>query len=214
MKVLKFELKMKYLLSTLALFCSISLFAQHETLLNDIDVIGGFGGPILEISEINGQIGADVGGGGALLLNGFFLGGYGMGTDFPTHSISNGENRGDYDISFRHGGLWLGYTSQPFKVAHLFFSTKLGWGRAELEQDDETVFRDRMFAVTPELGIEFNITQWFRIAATGGYRWVNGIEDIPTLGNEDFSSPTGTITFSFGGFAEENDWDDWDDDNW
>ena len=71
-----------------------------------------------------------------------------------------------------------------------------------------------MFAVTPELGIEFNITQWFRIAATGGYRWVNGIEDIPTLGNEDFSSPTGTITFSFGGFAEENDWDDWDDDNW
>jgi hypothetical protein len=40
---------MKYLLSTLALLCSISLFAQHETLLDDIDVIGGFGDLFLKL---------------------------------------------------------------------------------------------------------------------------------------------------------------------
>lgn len=206
---------MKTVLSTLALFISMSLMAQHETLLSDIDVVGGFGGPILEISQINGQVGADVGGGGALLLNGFFLGGYGMGTEFPSINITDGENQGAYDIKFKHGGLWLGYTQNPFKVAHLFFSTKLGWGRAELLSDTQDNIKDRIFVITPEIGVEFNITSFFRIALTGGYRWVNGIEDLPGgLDNNEFSSPTGTITFSFGGFAEDNDWDDWDDDNW
>ncbi|MCI5081411.1 MAG: porin family protein [Saprospiraceae bacterium] len=203
---------MRFLLCSLSLLFGFSLTAQHETLLSDIDVIGGFGGPILETSQINGQIGVDVGGGGALLLNGFFLGGYGMGTDYATYSITSGENEGDYEIDFGHGGLWLGYSHNPFKLAHLFLSTKLGWGSTELKEDGDAMFKDRIFVLTPELGVEFNVTKWFRIAVTGGYRWVNGIQDLPGLDNNDFSSPTGTITFSFGGFAEDNDWDD--DEDW
>lgn len=184
--------------------------AQHETLFDDLNVLGAFGGPILEISSINGEVGADVGGGGALIVNNFFLGGYGMGTDYPETTIGNL----DYNIKFRHGGLWLGYTYRDFKVAHLFSSVKIGWGKAQLRRNGDAAFSDRLFALTPELGVELNITSFFKIGLTGGYRWVNGISRLPELENEDFSSPTGIITFRFGGFGgwdNDGDWDwDWD----
>ena len=62
---------------------AMTLSAQQETLFDDFTSFGAFGGPMVEISSINGEVGADVGGGGALVLDDFFIGGYGMGTDHP-----------------------------------------------------------------------------------------------------------------------------------
>ena len=54
--------------------CFVFIFqvarAQEETLISDLSFTGAFGGPILEFSQINGQLTADVGGGGALILFG------------------------------------------------------------------------------------------------------------------------------------------------
>lgn len=191
------------------IFCSLSLFlnAQHETILDNLDLVGAFGAPILEIGSINGQVGSDVGGGGALILNNIFIGGYGMGTEYPDFDIEDGENQGSYDIKFGHGGLWLGYNGRSYKVAHLFADLKIGWGNAQLKQDGEAIFRDRVFVMTPSIGVELNITDFFRISLTGGYRWVNGVSKLPGLENEDFSSPVGIISFNFGGFDDDWDWD-------
>ena len=187
------------------LFClaSLQLVAQEETLFGDLSVVGAFGGPLIEIGSINGEVVADVGGGGALILNNVFFGGYGLGTDFASARI----DQIDYDIRFSHGGLWFGVTQNEHKLTHFYSSLRVGWGRARLQRDGETEFRDRLFVLTPEVGVEFNITSFFKVGLTGGYRWVNGINKLPTLENGDFSSPIGTITFRFGGF--ENDWD-WD----
>jgi len=183
---------------------------QHETLFDDMDAIGAFGGPIVEISSINGQVGADVGGGGAIILDGFFIGGYGMGTDFPDYTIpKDNEFEGLYNIKYKHGGLWFGYAGNMNRLLHGFGSLKLGWGKAQLLQDKEKVFTDRHFTLTPELGVEVNLTSFFKLALTGGYRWVNGVTSLPGLDDSDFNSFTGTLTFRFGGFMEE--WDDWDD---
>ena len=57
------------LLSLLLTLASLALIAQEETLFNNLDVTGAFGGPIIEIGSINGEIGADVGGGGALVMS-------------------------------------------------------------------------------------------------------------------------------------------------
>ncbi|MEN0003639.1 MAG: hypothetical protein AAF798_05835 [Bacteroidota bacterium] len=208
---------MKNLYVLLACLLTWSLQAQHESIFDDIDFIGGFGGPLIEVGSINGEIGADVGGGGALILNNYFLGGYGMGTDYPEFEINEGELFGNYEIDFGHGGLWFGYTHKQDKLVHLFLSTKVGWGSARLEGLDqqEQRFRDRVFVLTPEVGIEFNVTRFFKIGLTGGYRWVNGISVLPTLNNSDFNSPVGIINFRFGGFGDYEDWDDDDDDdNW
>lgn len=175
--------------------------AQQETLVNDLEFTGGFGGPIMEFSSINDQLTVDIGGGGALILNNFFLGGYGMGTDFPEYNYDNES----YNIRFKHGGLWMGFVQKPYKMVHFYGSFKIGWGKTWLELDREKYHKDNILSVIPEIGIEMNVTKFMRIAITGGYRVVSGVNKVPGLGNSDFSSPTGAITFSFGGFSN---WDD------
>lgn len=198
---------MKKIFTLLFGLLSFSLAAQEETLFDDLEVLGAFGSPILEIGSINGETGSDVGGGGALILNNLFLGGYGMGTDYPEYEIKAGADAGLYNIKFGHGGLWLGYVPNQYKLAHFYSSVKIGWGKARLRQDKETRFTDRVFVLLPEAGIEFNVTSFFKLSLTGGYRWVNGISKLPGLENEDFSSPVGILTFRFGGFGD--DWGDW-----
>ncbi|MCB0637086.1 MAG: hypothetical protein KDC54_10740, partial [Lewinella sp.] len=133
------------------------------------------------------------------------LGGYGMGTDYPIYTIPEGEEgAGQYDLKFGHGGLWIGYAPQSHKLIHFYSSAKIGWGKARLRQDKENIYSDRVFVLTPELGFEVNLTEWLKMTFTGGYRWVNGITNLPgTLENEDFSSPVGIITFRIGGFEDD-----------
>lgn len=181
------------------------LQAQHEALFDDLSSFGAFGGPILEFSSVNGQLTADVGGGGALILDEFFIGGYGMSTDYPEARFDktiDGELTSiDADIDFSHGGLWFGYVKDIEQKMHLYSSLKVGWGRANLEHDAVELPSDRLFVLTPEIGIELNMTNFFRIALTGGYRAVSGISRLPELDNKDFSSPTMAVTFRFGGFG-------------
>ena len=197
---------MKRILLACFIALSFQLSAQHQTLLQNLDVIGAFGGPFVEIGSINGQVGADVGGGGALILNNFFIGGYGQGTDYPEFEITDGEDAGKYNINLGHGGFWLGYSPWNDKLFHLYTSARLGWGRARLRQDKDTFFSDRVFVATPEVGFEVNITQFMKIGFTGGYRFVTGVDSLPGLQPEDFNSPVGSITFRFGGFGDSGSW--------
>lgn len=196
---------MKQSLLLFCMLCSFGLAAQHETLFDEFDIVGAFGGPILEIGSINGTVGANVGGGGALLINNFFLGGYGINADYPMVRV----NGLDYNTRFRQGGFWLGYVHNDYKVLHLYSSVRMGWGRAQLRREGSNDFSDRHFTLTPELGLEVNLTTWFKLALTGGYRWVNGIDVLPGLNNASFSSPVGMLTFRFGGFGPSTwNWDD------
>ena len=70
-------------------------------MFSDETSYGGFGGPFIEFSSINGSLVADVGGGGAFSVNDFFFGGYGMGNDASSVEFEGQE----YDIDFGHGGL-------------------------------------------------------------------------------------------------------------
>ncbi len=189
---------MRTLFFSAALLLAFSLQAQrHQTLFGDLDVVGAFGAPILEISTINGQTISDVGGGGALILEDFFLGGYGIGNNYADVSV-NGQV---YDIRFRHRGFWLGYAPKAHKVAHFYGSARIGWGKTDLRQEKQTFSSDRIFVMTPEIGVEFNVFEFFKLAVTGGYRWVNGVDRLPAeLNNQSFSSPVGTFSFRFGGF--------------
>lgn len=184
------------------IFCGV-LQAQHETLFSNLDITGAFGSLIIETGQINEEIGADVGGGAALVMSPLFIGWYGLGTKYPTHTIEEGDYAGDYDIHFRHRGLWLGYVPKSEKLIHFYGSAKIGWGKTRLRQDKKAILTDRNFVLTPEIGFEVNLTQYLKMSFTGGYRWVNGITQLPELTNEDFSSPIGTITFRMGGFVDD-----------
>jgi hypothetical protein len=184
--------------------CAWSVQAQTETLAGlSKKGGGGFGGPIMEISNITGVNGVTVGGGGAAIIGEFFFGGFGQGTG-EGEAVFNNEL---YDVTLGVGGFWLGYTPRSHKLLHPYSSLKIGWGgvNMDLENDNDNRedFNSSITLIQPEVGLELNITRWFRLAMTGGYRYVSGINNLPgDLSNEDFRSFIGNLTFRFGGFPD------------
>ena len=196
----------KQILFFVLVFLTSSLFAQkHETLFNKARVVGAFGGPIVEFGFGDGnEFGTSAGGGGGLIVDNFFIGGYGLGgTDFSDEIF---ENDDIFRLDLGHGGFWLGFTTPHYKMVHVFSSVKLGWGALGIEFDNEDFdYEDGVFVVTPELGLELNIFKFFRIAATAGYRYVDGIRDNGNVATDAFNGMVGTLTFRFGGFGSWHD---------
>lgn len=192
-----------------ASFC----FAQDDqTLFNDVNRIGAFGGPLFEYSSLNEDVETANGGGGAIVLDDFFVGGYGIGTSELFNSFTDSLNK-DFqeELKFKHGGFWIGYVPVQHKVIHPYSSLKIGWGKARYKEIDidndetRTSINDNIFVLTPEVGIELNIFSFFRIAATANYRLVNGLDKIDTFSDSDLSGFGATLTLRFGGFG--SDWD-------
>jgi len=184
----------------IAIMASTS-YGQHETLFSKARIIGGFGGPILEFGNIKGEYTPSVGGGGGLIIDNFFVGFYGMGSIDPIQDNISG--RGEFEMDLAHGGLWLGYTPFTFKMIHPYASAKIGWGFADIREDLFTINStgDGIFVITPEVGMEVNLTRYFRIGASVGYRIVSDVDQLPGLTNKDFSSLSGQLTFRFGWFG-------------
>ncbi len=107
-----------------------------------------------------------------------------------------------------HGGFWLGYVTPQRSAVHLFTSVKAGWGAVNIEFDDEFDYEDAFFAVTPEAGLEINVFRWFRIGATVGYRFMNGLDESPNFDRDKLEGMTGALTFRIGGFGRDRhrDW--------
>ncbi len=176
---------------------------RHETLFNRAHVIGGFGGPIFEYSNFGDNFEVSAGGGGGLIIDNFFIGGYGLG------SVDNSILENDWEsLEIGHGGLWGGYTLNPYKLVHLYSSVKLGWGGLKIKfEDDDFDYQDAIFVATPELGAELNIFRFFKIGFSGGYRFVSGIDsDLSGYEKGDFNNFVGTLTLRFGAFGNPRKW--------
>jgi hypothetical protein len=194
-------MKMRLFFFACSMFSILVVSAQKDnTLIGENSDGGAFGSVFIEMSTINGQFGTDVGGGGAAVFNGFFLGGYGQGTRFPTFSDGGGNT---YELHFNHGGLWMGYSPLRTAVIHPYASVKLGWGKVRLNPDDEGLDRisDQHFTLVPEAGVELNLTNSLHIVFSAAYRVVNGLENLPQgLDQDSFNSLMGKITFRIGSF--------------
>ena len=184
-----------------------ALNAQTETLFKHVRVVGAFGAPITEYG-IGNDFNTSVGGGGGIVLNSFFIGGYGL----ASVDFNQLYEEGDVDVlDIGHGGLWLGGTFKPHKLLHIYGSTRIGWGAMNIEvsEGSSNSYRDldKVFVITPEIGIEMNVTGWFRVAGTIGYRAVSGTDEINGYKDEDFSGTIGAITLRFGWFGHKR-WND------
>lgn len=192
-------MKKQIITLALLLFSIASIYAQTQTLFNRARVVGGFGGPIVEIGLDNNYT-TSIGGGGGLLINSFFIGGYGMGSlDFGELL----ERDGDIEsIDLGHGGVWLGFSVPTHKLVHFYGSARVGWGAIDIEFEDSSFDDfDQVFVFTPEAGIELNVTRWFKLAGTVGYRFLDGVNENSTYTNDDFRGAFAGITLRFGGFG-------------
>jgi hypothetical protein len=192
----------KLFLVFLGIYFLLGLRAQEETEIQTLFGQGqiklsGFGGPFMNFSLIDGKFAHLMGGGGAILINDFFFGGYGMGL---TNSIGFEGTSGN-ELAFGHGGFWLGYNFMSKKLIHPSFHMQLGWGKiSEREPSGPALEKgDNIFVIIPTLELEMNITKYFKISAGGNYRFVAFIDD-ENYSESDFMNPGVFLGFKFGWF--------------
>lgn len=197
---------MKKLFLSLLVCASVQLAAQSDqTIFSDIHRIGAFGAPIFDFGDFDSDVTTANGGGGALILNDFFIGGYGIGSNDFTKIVNDTTET----INFGHGGFWLGLTPKQSKTIHPYISMRLGWGDVDskvknvLDPGNPVTYKniDKVFVLTPEIGFEVNVFSFFRIAASANYRWVNGLTNLQNFEDSDLSNFGATLTLKFGGFG-------------
>jgi hypothetical protein len=59
---------------------------------------------------------------------------------------------------------------------------------------------DKFFIVEPGLNVGVNVAPWFRILMGASYRWVDGVQGVTGVNNDDLSGLSGTIMLKFGWF--------------
>ena len=149
---------------------------EIETLLGDEITFTGFGGPWMNFTSINGSFTHMMGGGGGVILNQvFYFGGYGYGN---TNAI-------DYDLGqldFGYGGIMAGYIHQGNKAIHPTVGLMMGWGEVKLRDSN---LKDNVFVLHPMAEVEMNITRFFKTGIGAGYRYVTGIGSFPGLNDRN-----------------------------
>lgn len=198
---------MRHVLMALAMLWvpAAGVAQETQTLLGGDIRHGGFAGPVVKFTEIDGEFGVLVGGRGGWIINDSFVigaGGYGLANEDQFDDYV--DVRGDAQrLVMGYGGLELEYISRPNEVAHVSLAVLIGaggtlWDPIRSPHDvDEDV--DAFFITEPALNVLLNVTKHFRIGFGGSYRFVDDVE-LPGLRADDISGPAGVLTFKFGGF--------------
>jgi hypothetical protein len=192
--------------------------AQEETLLSGEVHHGGFGGPVLKMTRINGEDALLVGGRGGWIINHTFVigaGGYGLVSDVrpKTPGFLN-ENL----LMLGYGGLELEYIAASDKVVHLSFPVLIGAGAlgyryGQFGNDMNLDFNfdrkfDTFFVIEPGANLELNVVSFFRITAGASYRHVTGVSaptdplgiQRPLTSNTELRGFSWNLGFKFGAF--------------
>ena len=197
---MKTRIKSALILFCMMFLCMIEISAQDEeiqTLFGDRPLkITGFGGPFMNFTMLNKEFAYMMGGGGGIIINDFMIGGYGIG-------LANTllyENT-DEEISFGHGGFWIGYHLVPNRIVHSVIQVQLGWGGLNSKDRSGVLIDnlDKVFIITPIIEAEMNITRFLRIGIGGSYR-IAAFVDNNFLSTNDLSGPGVNLAFKFGWF--------------
>jgi len=141
-----------------------------------------------------------LGGGGGILINNIFFGGYGMGLTTPVPYADNNQN----DLKFGHGGFWMGYILAPGRPVHLSISSMAGWGSISERDPDHSgqlISGNPVFVVTPILELELHFSRFFKLGAGTSVSLVTGPGIARTHYNfSNFAKPAFFLSFKFGWF--------------
>ena len=194
---------MKKLVFLLVIVFTFSAFAQEATLINGEIESGGFGGPVLKVTNINGENSVMVGGRGGWIINHSFVlggGGYGLVTDVKA-KVSDSIHQ---YIEMGYGGLELEYIASSNDLLHLSIGMLVGGGGIGYKYETNDGFnsmhnKNSFFVLEPNINANLNVTRFFRIAAGISYRYVSGLKSVVST-NADLSGPSANLTFKFGKF--------------
>ena len=165
---------------------------------------GGYGAASAEFTQLgDGEMGFFLGGGGGLVLNGQFL----VGADLSILANDIEYRTGDGDdrfIEFTKANLNFSWVLWPEVIVHpaLTLSGGMGWLRLRNPNkaiDETDPDADTVFQAQPMVHLVLNLTSSTRVAVSGGYRWVGGV-NTEGFRDQDAEGAFTTISFVFGAF--------------
>jgi hypothetical protein len=182
----------KHVLIFFILLCTaiIPLSAQEQTLANGETESGGFGGVVLKVTQIHGEIATLVGGRGAWIINHTFAFG-GAGYGLVTHGLSI--------FPMGYGGLDFEYFASSNDLIHLSIGLLAGAGGVGYKNETMTGNHRSFWVLEPSVQANLNVTHSFRIAAGVSYRYVSGVKSV-ILTNDDLSGLSAIFALEFGNF--------------
>lgn len=183
--------------------------------------IKGYFGPLISLSNVEGAFAMDAGAtAGFVINNQIFLGIYGqkLYTKIPRTDLAivGYPTYSDGKIGMIQAGGVLGYIHRTNKALNWGLSGSAGIGRIDLLalpptfQLDEKIYDDKVIVLIPKLFLEMNMTRWFKINVSAGYRYVGMIngtyinpagDTIPTFVQSDYNKPDFSFSLLFGSFA-------------
>jgi hypothetical protein len=188
----------------LALTFAAVASAQEETLICGNIESGGFGGPAVKVTTINGEGAVMIGGRGGWIINHTFVlggGGYGLVNDISA-TVPDAADGFRY-VDLGYGGLDLEYITTSDRLVHLSIGLLVGGGGVRYKGDrvtDDRRSMDGFFVAEPSLTVNLNVTRFFRIGAGASYRYVNGVNGGGITSDADLSGASAMLTLKFGKF--------------
>lgn len=177
-------------------FLSFTVSAnERETLVGMTGVDhGGFGGPVLKLSSLDGELNVIDGAKGAWLIDhGFYFGGSISGT---ADSIS------DTQYGLGYGGPIFGYIGMPYRLVH--YTLELSASIGDLVKDNSTgndfsIDNDMIQVIEPAIYLSFNLVSFATVNAGVSYRFVMG-SDASDMENDKLRGVTAELNIMFGKF--------------
>jgi len=194
---------MKKLVVLLIVLFTFSAFAQESTLISGDIESSGFGGPVIKVTNLNGENAVMVGGRGGWIINhSFVLGGAGYGLVSDIKAKITDPVR-QY-IEMGYGGLDIEYIASSNDLLHLSIGLLVGGGGIGYKMDNndllmETYKKNSFFVLEPSVYANLNVTHFFRVAAGVSYRSVSGLSSVVST-NADLSGPSANLVLKFGAF--------------
>lgn len=183
-----------FLLFTIAF---VFAFAQDDAKRNEIRTLSGknslgfYGAATISYSQMEAKDALVIGGRAGLIFNhstALGLAGYGFFNNLDGHNLPVGSNAW-YSLAGGYGGIFIEPIVGATKPVHVSFPVLLGMGGVGLVRnvgpgtwedpfDIEMPENDFFFVLEPAVDLEFNVTSFFRMAATLSYRFTSNVELI------------------------------------
>ena len=173
--------------------------AQEKTLIGDLKDLdhGGFGGPVVRFTQIDGEFSVLSGGRGGWILDHKYVlggGGYGLANNIGIEGEGGGLH--GEKLQMGYGGLILEYVIASDVLVHFTCELLIGAGGLTTEFGATD---DAFFVVEPGANLMLNVTKFFRFGTGVSYRHIEGA-DFGGLDSGDLTGLAWGLTFKFGAF--------------
>lgn len=146
---------------------------------NGTITIGGYATGGMRLGSLDGKTAMFMGGYGGLLLGRSVMigaGAYSLVNDYKIKegALSNYPLSNDVFMSMNYFGPMVEVTFMSNDAIHFGMNTLVGFGNASFTSSESSILAlptSRITVIEPGLFAEFNVTEWFRVAAGGTYRF-------------------------------------------